>query len=63
MLNLNVDQNTRENKKLYHVINKLQLEISNLTNMIIELQKKVADNTIKIENRNEEKARKERSDE
>jgi hypothetical protein len=51
MLNQSVEQNTRETRNLNHVFNRMKLEIANLTNIIVELQKKVEENAIKMENK------------
>jgi hypothetical protein len=63
MLNQNIEQNTREVRSLMHVTNQLQLDIDNLNNIVIELQKKVQENNVKIENRSGGEFRKEKSNE
>jgi chromosome segregation ATPase len=60
MLNQNIEQNIREVRSLVHVINKLQLDITNLNNIVVKLQKKVQENSVKIENKSEKETRKEK---
>jgi hypothetical protein len=40
LLNQSVEQNTRKTRNLMHVINRMQLEIANLTNIIVDFKRK-----------------------
>jgi hypothetical protein len=53
----------RNEANLFYAVNRIQLDVSNMMNMIVDLQKKVTENSKKIESRNEEEARKERDNE
>jgi hypothetical protein len=63
MLNQNIEQNTRETRNLLHLMNTICSDIVNMNGTIVELQKKVQKQSFKIENRNEEDSRKDRSEE